>query len=86
MQTVSNPAADNDFDDKTVDLNAEFGQSINGAVGQHPFASMQENPDAQKRSHPRSDVELRHIEQKKRLHYYFSFTCFVLNVGWCMYM
>ena len=57
---------DDDFDDKTVDLNAEFGQSINGTVGQHPFASMQEHPDNQKRVHLHTDTELKHIEQKKR--------------------
>ena len=55
-----------DIDDSTVDLNEEFGKSINGTVGQHPFASMQENPDLQKRLQPRSDVEQRQIEEKKR--------------------
>lgn len=52
--------------EKTVDLNEEFGRSINGAIGQHPFASMQENPDEQKQKHSRPTHELRHIEQKKR--------------------
>lgn len=52
--------------EKTVDLNHEFGRSINGSVGQHPFAAMQEHPDTLKRQHRHSDVEQRKIEQKKR--------------------
>ncbi|WAR07785.1 GDAP2-like protein [Mya arenaria] len=57
---------DRDFDDKTVDLNAEFGKSINGTVGQHPFASMQADPDTQKRLNPRSDVDMKKVEARKR--------------------
>ena len=52
-----------------MDLNEEFGKSINGSVGQHPFASMQENPDDKKQRNPRSPSEVRHIEQKKRYTY-----------------
>lgn len=52
--------------ERTVDLNEEFGKSINGTVGKHPFASMQENPDEQKQKHPRPVNELRHLEQRKR--------------------
>ncbi|KAH3889005.1 protein GDAP2 homolog [Dreissena polymorpha] len=55
---------DSDFDDKTIDLNAEFGKSI--SVGRHPFASMQDDPDAMKRLRPKSDVDTRKEEQKKR--------------------
>lgn len=56
---------DDDFE-KTVDLNAKFGQSINGSVGQHPFASMQVDPDQQKRLHPNINADRRDIEMKKR--------------------
>lgn len=63
-----NPTGSTEEDEleKTVDLNEEFGRSINGSVGQHPFASMQEDPDQRKHRYHRSAHEARHIEQKKR--------------------
>ncbi|KAL4233352.1 Ganglioside-induced differentiation-associated protein 2 [Mactra antiquata] len=56
---------ENEFE-KTVDLNEEFGRSINGTVGQHPFASMEEDPDERKKRWSRPVAEIRHLEQKKR--------------------
>lgn len=59
------PQKEDEFE-KTVDLNEEFGKSINGSVGQHPFASMQEHPDEQKQRNPRTLNDVKHIEQQKR--------------------
>lgn len=52
--------------EKTTDLNAKFGDSINGAVGQHAFAQMEENPDIRKKAVRRTTAEHRLIEQKRR--------------------
>lgn len=60
------PTSEEEDLEKTVDLNAEFGQSINGTVGQHPFAQMEENPDSQKRAVKPTTAEQRLIHQKRR--------------------
>ena len=52
--------------EKTTDLSAVFGQSINGTVGQHAFAQMEENPDSRKIVMKRTTTEQRIHEQKKR--------------------
>jgi hypothetical protein len=62
---ITGPQKEDEFE-KTVDLNEEFGKSINGSVGQHPFASMQEHPDDQKQRNPRTLNDVKHIEQQKR--------------------
>lgn len=52
--------------EKTTDLNQVFGQSLNGTVGQHAFAQMQENPDIKKKAVKRTTTEQRLFEQKRR--------------------
>ena len=52
--------------EKTTDLNDVFGKSINGTVGQHAFAQMEENPDSRKVVMKRTTAEQRLHEQKKR--------------------
>ena len=52
--------------ERTTDLSTVFGQSINGTVGQHAFAQMEENPDSRKKMMRRTTAEQRLLEQKKR--------------------
>ena len=59
------PSLETDLE-KTTDLNKEFGRSINGSVGQHAFAQMEENPDIRKKAVRRTTAEQRLLEHKRR--------------------